>query len=95
MEEPLVAALERHNLSRADAPVFIQSFEVTNLRKLNELTDAPLIQLVSASSLAPFDRASAASGLTYGDMITDEGLRHIAAYADGNRPLESPGCAPG
>lgn len=86
LEEPLVAALERHDLNRADAPVFLQSFEVSNLRKLNEMTDAPLIQLVSAPFLAPFDQESSGTGLTYGDMITDAGLRDIAAYANGIGP---------
>ena len=86
LEEPLVAALERHDLNRADAPVFIQSFEVNNLRKLDELTNVPLIQLLSAPMLAPFDQESAGSKLTYGDMITDAGLREIATYADGIGP---------
>ena len=86
LEEPLVAALESHDLDRADAPVFIQSFEVGNLRKLDGLTDAPLIQLLSAPALAPFDQESAGTGLTYGDMITDAGLREIATYADGIGP---------
>lgn len=89
LEEPLVAALERHDLNRADAPVFLQSFEVSNLRKLNELTDAPLIQLVGAPFLAPFDQESSGAGLTYGDMITDAGLREIAAYADGIGPWKT------
>lgn len=89
LEEPLVAALERHDLDRVDAPVFIQSFEVSNLRKLDRLTDAPLIQLLSAPTLAPFDQESAGTGLTYGDMITDAGLREIASYADGIGPWKA------
>ncbi len=89
LEEPLVAALEKHDLNRADAPVFIQSFEVGNLRKLHEMTGAPLIQLISAPFLAPFDQESARTGLTYGDMITDAGLREIAAYADGIGPWKA------
>ncbi|MCZ0951837.1 MAG: glycerophosphodiester phosphodiesterase [Rhodospirillaceae bacterium] len=89
LEEPLVAALEKHDLNRADAPVFIQSFEISNLRKLDGLTDAPLIQLLSAPTLAPFDQESAGSGLTYGDMITDAGLREIATYADGIGPWKT------
>ncbi|MDE0002321.1 MAG: glycerophosphodiester phosphodiesterase [Rhodospirillaceae bacterium] len=86
LEEPLVAVLEEFGLNRANASVFIQSFEVNNLRKLNEMTDVPLIQLVSAPFLAPFDRQSSGGGLTYGDMITDAGLREIAIYADGIGP---------
>ena len=34
LEKPLLEALRRHGLDRADAPVFIQSFEVGNLRRL-------------------------------------------------------------
>ena len=89
LEEPLVAALEKHGLDRAGAPVFIQSFEVSNLRKLDGLTDAPLIQLLSEPVLAPFDQESAGGGLTYGDMITDAGLREIATYADGIGPRKA------
>ena len=89
LEEPLVAALEKHNLDRPGAPVFIQSFEVSNLRKLDELTDIPLIQLVSAPFLVPFDLESSGTGLTYGDMITDAGLREIATYADGIGPWKA------
>ena len=80
LEEPLVAALRRHGLDRADAPVFIQSFEVGNLRKLNRMTDVPLVQLVGYGGHAPFDRSAA--GLTYADMIAAAGLAEIASYAD-------------
>ena len=89
LEESLVAVLEEHGLNRADAPVFIQSFEIGNLRTLDELTDVHLIQLLSAPILAPFDQGSAGSGLTYGDMITDAGLREIATYADGIGPWKA------
>ena len=36
--------------------------------------------------LAPFDQEAAGTELTYGDMITDSGLREIATYADGIGP---------
>src|SRR5215510_14577075 len=38
LEEPLVAALRANGLDRKQAPVFIQSFEVSNLKELNRLT---------------------------------------------------------
>src|SRR5262245_14799594 len=41
LEEPLVAALKANGLDRADAPVFVQSFEVSNLEQLNRMTRAP------------------------------------------------------
>ena len=86
MEEPLVVALERYGLNRLDAPVFVQSFEVANLKKLRAMTNARLIQLIGAASGAPFDQAGAGADLTYADMITDTGLMEIAGYADGIGP---------
>ncbi len=80
LEEPLVAALRRHGLDRPNAPVFIQSFETRNLRDLNAMVKVPLIQLADASG-GPADRAD--EGTTYHEMLTPEGLREIAAYADG------------
>ena len=47
-------ALRRHGLDRADAPVFIQSFEVSNLRRLASLTRVPLIQLIEPAG-RPWD----------------------------------------
>jgi len=81
LEEPLVAALKRHGLDRADAPVFIQSFEVANLKRLRDLTRARLVQLVDAGG-APDDAVE--SGVaSYASMITPAGLREIATYAQG------------
>ena len=39
LEEPLVRVLRQNKLDRRNAPVFIQSFETANLRKLSRLTD--------------------------------------------------------
>ena len=46
------------------------------------MTKAPLVQLVDASG-APYDRAAAGDATTYRQMVTPQGLREIAAYADG------------
>jgi len=54
LEEPLVATLRRNGLAKPTSKVFIQSFEVGNLRRLNRMIDVPLIQLVDASG-APAD----------------------------------------
>jgi glycerophosphoryl diester phosphodiesterase len=78
LEEPLVAALRRHKLDRADAPVFIQSFETGNLRRLRDLTPVPLIQLLDVRG-GPADN----EGLTYAAMATPAGLRAIREYAHG------------
>lgn len=48
IEEPMLRALRAYGLDRADAPVFIQSFEVGNLRTLAGQTRVRLVQLVSS-----------------------------------------------
>src|SRR5919108_3675834 len=65
LEGRLVAALDRAGLNRRSAPVFIQSFEQSNLKQLNRMTHVRLVQLVDANDVnpdgslqyvAPFDR---------------------------------------
>jgi len=77
MEDAFVAALERHDLTGADAPILIQCFEVGPLQRLKARIDAPLLQLMSVSG-GPADRPD----LTYAAMSTPEGLSAVAAYAD-------------
>ncbi len=82
LEEPLVAGLRRHHLDRPGAPVMVQSFETANLRELATRVRVPLVQLVDASG-SPYDTVAAGSPTTYREMVTAEGLREIATYADG------------
>jgi glycerophosphoryl diester phosphodiesterase len=84
LEEPLLEALTRVGWNTAQAPVFIQSFEVGNLRWLAERTQVRLIQLVSAGS--PPDRARDASIPTYAQLLAPEGLRALATYVYGIGP---------
>ena len=51
LEEPLLAALARYGWNRADAPVFIQSFEAGNLRMLRTTTAVRLVQLTSDTGM--------------------------------------------
>jgi glycerophosphoryl diester phosphodiesterase len=85
LEGPLVATLKRNGLNRRDARVFIQSFEVGNLQRLNRMTRVPLIQLIDAQG-APYDFVAAHDPRTYDDLVTPAGLRAIARYADGIGP---------
>jgi len=82
LEATLVAQLHAAGYTGQGAPVFIQSFEVDNLRALRRLTTLPLIQLIGDG--APADR----SGLRYDDLMTPAGLAAIAAYADGIGPAK-------
>jgi glycerophosphoryl diester phosphodiesterase len=80
-EAPLLALLARYGHTEKSAPVFIQSFEVENLKALRRKTDVRLIQLMDEKG-SPADRAD----LTYPTMATAEGLEAVAAYADGVGP---------
>src|SRR3954463_6600167 len=94
---PLLSTLARNGLDRRGAPVFIQSFEVGNLQRLSRKTRLPLIQLIDASG-APADLVAAGDPRTYADLVTPQGLRDIARYADGIGPDKSriiPGNAAG
>jgi glycerophosphoryl diester phosphodiesterase len=88
LEEPLVATLRRNGLAKRTSKVFIQSFEVGNLRELNRRIDVPLIQLIDASG-APADYVAHGIKRTYEDLVTRTGLRRIATYADGIGPDKS------
>ncbi|MCV3213627.1 esterase-like activity of phytase family protein [Plectonema radiosum NIES-515] len=94
LEEPLVDILKRNDFTDPSR-VFIQSFEVGNLKELNQLIDVPLIQLLDASDIAldgtlienqPYDFVVSGDSRTYGDLRTPEGLKEVATYADGIGP---------
>jgi len=85
LEEPLVKALRANRLDRPNSPVFVQSFETTNLRQLDRVIDVPLVQLIGGTG-APYDLVAAGSTTTYDDLVTPVGLRRIAGYADGIGP---------
>ncbi len=82
LEKPLVEALRRHGLDRADAPVFIQSFEADNLRRLARTTHVPLIQLIDVQG-RPWDFTHGRLARAYADMVRPQGLKDIATYARG------------
>lgn len=53
LEPKLVALLKTNGWNRRDAPVFIQSFEVQNLKDLNRMTPVRLVQLIDAWDTLP------------------------------------------
>ncbi|HUD92258.1 glycerophosphodiester phosphodiesterase [Sphingobium sp.] len=77
----LLDMLSRYGYGNADDPVFIQSFEIGNLKALRAATRLRLIQLVDAEG-GPADLP----GTSYADMLTVQGLTDIASYADGVGP---------
>jgi glycerophosphoryl diester phosphodiesterase len=86
LEERLLAVLQRAGLNYPNAPVFVQSFEVSNLQRLRQLgLRTAAVQLLSAAG-APYDTVARGSGPTYADLATPDGLRGIAEYAQGIGP---------
>ncbi|MFJ8580360.1 glycerophosphodiester phosphodiesterase [Micromonospora sp. NPDC093277] len=82
LEEPLVAVLKANKLTHRNDPVFIQSFETANLRKLDRMIDVRLIQLMDAAG-SPYDFTAAGDKRTYLDLASASGLAWVAQYADG------------
>lgn len=90
MEDVLLDTLAEHTYTRA-APVEIQSFEVGNLRYLHtrlrrQRNNIRLLQLIDAPPLQPWDVAAVGGILDYAQMMTPDGLREIASYADAIGP---------
>jgi glycerophosphoryl diester phosphodiesterase len=86
LEPRLLEILSRNRLNQPDAPVFVQSFEVTNLKQLRDGGLRTKSVLLLSASGAPFDTVAAGSGPTYADLSTPAGLRGIARYAQGIGP---------
>jgi glycerophosphoryl diester phosphodiesterase len=98
-ENKLLKALHRAYGNSACPPVYIQSFEVANLRYLSKRTDIKLVQLVDADDVnadgsislvapyrQPYDFVVSGDPRTFADLLTDRGLDFVKSYADGIGP---------
>ncbi|MDI2032352.1 glycerophosphodiester phosphodiesterase [Saccharopolyspora sp. TS4A08] len=81
VEPGLVETLDGNGLNEEDSKVVVQSFEVGNLKELRDELRVRLVQLISNTG-APQDFIEAGDPRTYADMVTPEGLKEIATYAD-------------
>lgn len=79
LEAPLVAELAAAGLNHTGAPVFVQSFEPSNLRLLRGMTPLPLVQLIEAD----------------GALCTPAGLIAVARYAAAIGPAKELVLRPG
>jgi glycerophosphoryl diester phosphodiesterase len=89
LEPALVKALRSNGLDSRRAKVFVQSFEVGNLKSLDRKLKVRLVQLFDEEALSPYDFAVSGDPRTYGDLANDAGLRGIAEYADGVGPWKN------
>ena len=98
-EDKLVAMLHPIYGNTASAPVFIQSFEVSNLQYLNTKTQIRLVQLVDADDVnadgsmslvapyrQPYDFVVAGDTRLFSDLLTSTGLDFVKTYADAIGP---------
>jgi glycerophosphoryl diester phosphodiesterase len=95
LEPRLLKTLDRAGWNKRRAPVFIQSFEQSNLKQLDKRTSVRLVQLLDANAInadgslefnSPYDWTVSGRPGTYGDLVTDTGLDEVASYADGIGP---------
>ena len=97
----LMEALNAAGWNSKEAPVYVQSFEVSNLRairdqhrstvKLVQLYDAYDVDesgrmVMAAPNGQPYDFVVAGDARTYNDLATDAGLDFVKTYADGIGP---------
>ena len=84
MEDKLVSILHANSGNRADAPVYIQSFEVGNLQYINTQTNIRIAQLLNGGG-RPYDFTLSGDARSYADLakLTADGLLFIDGYADG------------
>jgi glycerophosphoryl diester phosphodiesterase len=83
MEDTLVATLHANYGNTASAPVYIQSFEVSNLQYVNTQTNIRIVQLLSSGG-RPYDFTVAGDLRTYARLaeLDTGGLLFIKGYAD-------------
>jgi glycerophosphoryl diester phosphodiesterase len=90
LETPLVASVRRAHLDKEKAPIYIQSFELTNLVALREESDvrAKLVFLTSGKG-APYDLKANGDPRTYSDLLQPQSLQSLAKWINGVGPEKS------
>lgn len=98
-EDKLLATLHPIYGNVATAPVFIQSFEVSNLQYLRTKTKIKLVQLIDADDVnkdgslslvapyaQPYDFVVKGDARKFSDLLTSTGLDFVKTYADAVSP---------
>jgi glycerophosphoryl diester phosphodiesterase len=87
LETPLVRQVRGAGLDRSTAPIFIQSFELTNLQRMRQVAGvrAPLVFLTSANG-APYDLRAKGDRRTYADLLRPRSLSSLAKWLNGVGP---------
>ncbi|MEU4110713.1 glycerophosphodiester phosphodiesterase [Streptomyces sp. NPDC048208] len=86
LEERVAKVLRKYGKEGRNAPVILQSFEPTSIQRLNRIVDNPLVVLLDAATSRPYDFVATGDPRTVADLVTPQGLREIAGYAQGIGP---------
>ena len=99
LEDKLLTILAGYGYTSKTSPVIVQSFEVSNLKYLRTKSQIRLVQLVDANDVKPdgtmdltapydkpYDFAVAGDARTFASLLTPDGLREVATYADAIGP---------
>lgn len=97
--DKLLTALEKAGWNHKNAPVYVQSFEVSNLQFIHQHSSVKIVQLFDAYDVdkegkllmtapngQPFDFVASGDPRTYNDLASETGLEFIKTYADGIGP---------
>jgi glycerophosphoryl diester phosphodiesterase len=98
-EDKLVATLHATYGNNREVPVFIQSFEVSNLQYLRSKTQIKLVQLIDADDVnadgsmslvapyrQPYDFVVKGDPRLFSDLLTATGMDFVKTYADAVGP---------
>jgi glycerophosphoryl diester phosphodiesterase len=86
-EATLMRSVERHHLNRPNAPLWVQSFELTNLQQLRDRYGYRAHSVFLATNGgAPYDLVAKADPRTYADLLAPASLTSLARWVDGIGP---------
>ncbi|MFC5246899.1 glycerophosphodiester phosphodiesterase [Streptomyces nigrescens] len=86
LEGRVAKALRAHGRHRRNSPNFLQSFEPSSIQRLGKLVDCPKVVLLSTLDSRPWDFVEAGDPRTVADLVTPEGLKWLAGFAQGIGP---------
>ena len=86
LEGRLVEILNASGYDKAESPVFIQSFEIQNLKDLRQMTKVRLVFLYDEPDMRPYDFVVSGDKRTFADLLAPEALAEIAGFAQGIGP---------
>lgn len=96
LEDRLLNTLEKHPYSQNISPIYLQSFEVKNLKYLHKqlnnnhaIANVQTVQLFASPTESPADFVIDQVNMTYADLATPQGLAQISEYAQGVGPSKS------